>query len=205
MAVLACAGVKAQEARDCFVEMPDSLCTLLTAVNRADFIDFLDSNMKARVENTFRGRSEMTELSPDYIHVQLTSQSTWQMKLLPVNDSTKVICVVNTVCAPACDSRIDFYTTDWHKLPSDDYLPELPAVDDFILPYPDTADIYVYQEAVRQADLPLFKAGFSKEGTELTFVFSAADYVEPDIVEKLESYLRPAVIYAWEDGRFCKQ
>ena len=27
------------------------------------------------------------------------------MKLLSINDSTKVICVVATVCAPACDSH----------------------------------------------------------------------------------------------------
>ena len=68
--------------------MPDSLSPLLTAVNRADFIDFLESEMKAEVTNRFGGKSEMTELTPDYIRVQVTPQSTWQMKLLSVNDST---------------------------------------------------------------------------------------------------------------------
>ena len=82
--------------------MPDSICPLLSAVNRADFIDFLESKMKAEVTNSFGGKSEMTELAPDYIHVKMTPQSSWQMKLLPVNDSTKVVCVVSTVCAPAC-------------------------------------------------------------------------------------------------------
>ena len=36
-----------QEAKAVFVSMPDSLSPLLTAVNRADFIDFLESKMKA--------------------------------------------------------------------------------------------------------------------------------------------------------------
>ena len=94
--------LQAQEAKTCFKNMPDSICPLLSAVNRADFIDFLESKMKAEVTNSFGGKSEMTELSPDYIHVKMTPQSSWQMKLLSINDSTKVICVVATVCAPAC-------------------------------------------------------------------------------------------------------
>ena len=86
--------LQAQEAKTCFKNMPDSICPLLSAVNRADFIDFLESKMKAEVTNSFGGKSEMTELSPDYIHVKMTPQSSWQMKLLSINDSTKVICVV---------------------------------------------------------------------------------------------------------------
>ena len=81
-------SLSAQLAKTCFTNMPDSLSPLLTAVNRADFIDFLESKMKAEVTNRFGGKSEMTELTPDYIRVQVTPQSTWQMKLLSVNDST---------------------------------------------------------------------------------------------------------------------
>ena len=33
---------QAQEAKTCFVNMPDSLSPLLSSVNRADFIDFLE-------------------------------------------------------------------------------------------------------------------------------------------------------------------
>ena len=38
-------AMSAQEARTLFVNMPDSLSPLLSAVNRADCIDFLDSKM----------------------------------------------------------------------------------------------------------------------------------------------------------------
>lgn len=53
--------LQAQEAKTCFKNMPDSICPLLSAVNRADFIDFLESKMKAEVTNSFGGKSEMTE------------------------------------------------------------------------------------------------------------------------------------------------
>ncbi len=106
----------AQEAKTLFVNMPDSLSPLLTKVNREDCIDFLESKMKAQVENRFGKKSEMTDLSKDYIRMQMSSQSTWQMKVLALNDSTNVICTVSTACAPACDSSIRFYADDWKPL-----------------------------------------------------------------------------------------
>lgn len=201
--VFAGAGaLQAQEAKTCFVNMPDSLSPLLSAVNRADFIDFLESKMKAEVTNTFGGKSEMTELSPDYIRVKLTEQSTWQMKLLPVNDSTKMICTISTVCAPACDSHINFYTTAWKELPALSYLSTLPAINDFIAEAPDSVDIYEYQEACRQVDFLLMKADFSDKDSKLTFTFTTPDYMEKEAAEKLKPFLRRPVIYVWQEGKF---
>lgn len=202
LAFIGLGAMQAQEAKTCFKNMPDSLCPLLSAVNRADFIDFLESKMKAEVTNNFGGKSEMTELSPDYIRVQMTPQSTWQMKLLPVNDSTKVICTVSTVCAPACDSHINFYTTDWKELPAASYLPALPAMDDFIIQAPDTVDVYEYQAACRQADMLLVKTDLSAKDTALTFTFTTPDYMEKEAAEKLKPFIRRPIAYTWNQGRF---
>lgn len=204
MICIGAGSLSAQSAKACFIHMPDSLSPLLTAVNRADFIDFLESKMKAEVTNRFGGKSEMTELTSDYIRVQLTSQSSWQMKLLSLNDTTRLICTVSTVCAPACDSHIDFYTTDWKALPSATYLPELPSMDDFFTSVPDTADIYRYQEVRRQADMLLMKAELSGKDSSLTFVFTTPDYMEKEAAERLRPYLRNSAGYAWKGGRFVK-
>ena len=80
-----------QTAKDCFKAMPDSLMPLLTQVNRADFIDFLESDMRAEVTNRFNRKSEMTRLTKDYIRIQMTERSSWQMKVLPLNDSVRVV------------------------------------------------------------------------------------------------------------------
>ena len=98
-------SLQAQEAKTVFVNMPDSLSPLLTKVNREDCIDFLESKMRAQVENRFGKKSEMTDLSKDYIRMQMSPQTTWQMKLLALNDTTNIICTISTACAPACDSR----------------------------------------------------------------------------------------------------
>lgn len=202
LAFIGLGALQAQEAKTCFKNMPDSICPLLSAVNRADFIDFLESKMKAEVTNSFGGKSEMTELSPDYIRVQMTPQSTWQMKLLPVNDSTKVICTVSTVCAPACDSHINFYTTDWKELPAASYLPALPAMDDFIIQAPDTVDVYEYQAARRQADMLLVKTDLSAKDAALTFTFTTPDYMEKEAAEKLKPFIRRPIAYTWNQGKF---
>ena len=43
--------------RSLFTEMPDAVIPYLTKTNRLDFIDFMDSNMKAEVNNELEGKS----------------------------------------------------------------------------------------------------------------------------------------------------
>lgn len=211
LAFIGLGGLRAQEAKTCFQEaktcfknMPDSICPLLTAVNRADFIDFLESKMKAEVTNRFGGKSEMTELSSSYIRVKMSAQSDWQMKLLPLDKFGWVICTVSTACAPACDSHVKFYTTDWEELPASSYLPELPAKEDFIAAASDTADVYAYQAAYREADMLLLKADLSAEEATLAFTFATPDYMSKEAAEKLKPFVRRPVVYTWSGRKFLK-
>ena len=192
--------LQAQEAKTCFKNMPDSICPLLSAVNRADFTDFLESKMKAEVTNSFGGKSEMTELAPDYIRIQMTPQSSWQMKLLATSDSTKVICTVSTACAPACDSDVHFYTTGWEELPASSFLTP-PVMKDF-LSLPDTVMDYEVRDAGEQADMLLVKADLSAKDNTLTFTFTTTDYMDKEAAEKLKPYLRRPVVYVWKEGSY---
>ncbi len=198
-------ALQAQEAKTCFVNMPDSLSPLLSAVNRADCIDFLESNMKAEVTNTFGEKSQMTVLTPDYIRMQMTARSTWQMKLLAVDDSAKVICTVSTVNAPVGDSHIAFYTTRWKPLNLSDYLPVMPSLDDFIVPASDTTDVYSYQDAVRQADMQLMKAELSPRDNSLTFTLTTPDYMDKEAADKLKPFIRRPIAFVWQQGRFVPE
>ena len=77
-----------QSAKDLFINMPDSVCPLLTSVNRAACIDFLESNIRASVVNRFRKTSQMTSLSKAFIDVKMTETRTWHMIVIHVYDST---------------------------------------------------------------------------------------------------------------------
>lgn len=202
ISVFSLTPLRAQEAKTLFVNMPDSLSPLLTKVNREDCIDFLESKMKAQVENRFGKKSEMTDLGKDYIRMQMSEQTTWQMKVLALNDSTNVVCTISTACAPACDSSIRFYTSDWKPLPTSTFV-TLPEMNDF-LNAPDSTMIYDFNEASRSADILLMKADFNKENAELTVTLTTPDYMSKETAEKLKPFLRRPIVYQWKNGAFTK-
>ena len=196
------ASLQAQEAKTLFVNIPDSLTPLLTKVNREDCIDFLESKMKAQVENRFGKKSEMTELGTDYVRMQMSPQTSWQMKVLALSDTTKGVCLVSTACAPACDSSLRFYTTDWKPLADSQFI-SLPVMSDF-LSTPDSTTIYDFDEARRSADMLLMKADFSKDNSELTLTLTTPDYMAKETAEKLKPFLRRPIVYHWKNGVFTK-
>ena len=192
---------EAQEARTLFVQMPDSILPLLTAGNRADCIDFLDNHMRAQVTNRFGTHSEMTQLTPDYVAISMTARSTWQMKVLPA-DTTQVICTVATACGTACDSRIRFYSAAWKELPTEQFLPAPPRMEDFLMPKPDSVDTYRYRDAVQRADMSLVRISLSPDNRTLTFIFDTPAYLEKEAADELKPFIRRALIYDWKEGKF---
>ncbi|WP_321437980.1 DUF3256 family protein [uncultured Bacteroides sp.] len=193
-------SLKAQDAKSVFINIPDSLSPLLTKVNREDFSDFLESKMKAVVKNKMEKMSEMKVLTKDYLFLQTTSQSSFQLKLLQLNDTTKIICVVNTACAPVCDSRVLFYTTNWKEIPSKDYI-EMPGIERFFLA-PDSTQVEAYNNARAPLNIYLLKADLSKDNNELTFTFTTPEYLDGSEAKALEPFLKKVLVYVWKDGRF---
>lgn len=191
----------AQDMKSVFVSMPDSVAPLLTKVNKEDCVDFLAYDMKAEVKNRFGGTTELKVLTDDYLFLQITKNSSMEMKLLPVNDSTKVVCMVKTVCASACDSEVHFYTSDWmQKLSTADFLSR-PAGDAFFLPA-DSVD-EEYRLIRKEANVHLMKASLSKGDGSLTFKYMTPDYLNKENKEKLEPYLRKEpVVLKWQEGKF---
>ena len=194
-------SVMAQNMKSVFVAMPDSVTPLLTKVNREDCIDFLDSNMKAVVKNRFGNVAEMKVLTDDYVLMQTSEVGTLEMKLLPLADSTKVICMVKTVDVPVADSSVRFYTSDWsQQLDVKEFL-QLPSMDAFFLPNDSLKDEAILTR--KKADMHLMKAQLSKEDTSLTFTYTTPDYLNEEDREKLLPHLRKEpIVLRWSEGKF---
>lgn len=203
MFVIYASLLQAQDMKSLFIAMPDSLAPLLTKVNKEDFGDFLESNMKAEVKNRFGKSSEMLRLTSDYLSLKMSGSSEVQMKLLPVNDSVKIVCVVHTYKGPAADSDIRFYSTQWKELPQKSYL-VLPSEDAFYeVPVADT-DKTALRNLRKQADMYLFVARLSEKENTLLFSYSTPDYLDKVTAEKLKPFLKAEPLkYLWtDDGRF---
>ncbi|MDR3119195.1 MAG: DUF3256 family protein [Mediterranea sp.] len=194
--------LRAQEARTLFNSIPEAMLPMLSPVNRADFIDFIDSGMKARVKNKFGDMSEMTDLTDSYIRIKPTDRSTWEMKVLPANDSTKIICVVSTVCGPACDSAVDFYTAGWEKLTASDYL-AAPVADDFFQ-LPDSTRLDDYTRYRNGMTMTLATAALSGQTNTLTFTLTTPTYAGSSAERQSQTtgpqpFLRNPPVYLWEN------
>lgn len=195
---------QAQEMKAVFVNMPDSLCPLLTKNNRADFADFLESKMRAEVKNKFDKPSEMKVLTKDYTLVEVSSASTLQLKLLPVNDSVRIICMVNTMSGPANDSEIRFYTTDWKELPLEDYL-AMPIAESFFITS-DKINSDKLAAARGVADMTLIKAVLASDTPTLSFTYTTVDYMDKEAAQDIRPYLKKEpLLYKWENGRFVEK
>lgn len=191
-------------AKDVFVNMPDSTSLLLTSVNRADCIDFIESNMAAKVENRFGRTSEMTALTDDYISMQMSSKSTWQMKLLSLNDSLQVISTISTVCAPACDSDIRFYDLAWNELPKEQFLSVVPSASIFLKDYTNQPDsLAMLEKALVPADVFLYKASYVKDQPTLTLEWTTPLYMEKEAAKALEPFIAQPVTLKWANGKLA--
>ena len=198
-------AVQAQDIKSLFVALPDSLSPLLSKVNREDFGDFLSNNMKAEVKNRFGRSSQMLKMTDDYLQLKLTSVSSAEMKLLPVNDSTQVICVVKTYRGPVIDSEVKFYTTEWKELPATDFLQ-----------YPDRETLYTVPESSEkrdslellkaQADMDLYKIRLSQDKPEMYLTYTTPDFLEKEAAKSLRAFLcKDFVCYRWENGKFVQK
>ena len=108
--------------RDVFRQMPDSLMPYLTQNNRLDFIDFIDSDMKAEVTNMMGGVSEMTALTDDSLSIRMSDALRVDMLLLdldvPVDTTRQVVVFVETFLTDSIygESVSKTYSVDWQPV-----------------------------------------------------------------------------------------
>ena len=103
----------AEDLRTLFINMPDSILPTLTRSERMDFLDYMDSGMKARVRNKLGGESVMTAFSDQSLTVMTSQSGRLEMVLFPRKKGENLICIIKTVTARYDDSRLSFYTENW--------------------------------------------------------------------------------------------
>ena len=107
---------------DVFKLMPDSVMPYLSANNRLDFVDFMESDMKAEVRNQLGGVSEMTALSDDSLSIRMNDALKIDMVLMqldePVDTIRQVVVVVETFLTDSVygESSVRIYTPEWQRI-----------------------------------------------------------------------------------------
>lgn len=187
--------------RQWFVAMPDSVMPLLTKNNRLDFIDFLDSRMEAIVTNRLDGKSRMATLTDDYLLINYTKSCDVAMKLLPINDTTDVLCMVSTVRAMVDDSRVTFFDEMWRSLDAATLLEE-PVLDDFrSAERGDSAD-----GAWGKMDVFFKTYRLSPDDASMVCRLTTLDYLNEEDREAVLPYVSgDSLVFTWVEGRYSKR
>ena len=184
-----------------FALLPDSVMPLLTRNNRLDLIDFKACGMEATVTNRMDGNSCMSILTDNYLHLNYTASTDVEMKLLTLNDSTDVICVVTTVDGTVKDSRISFYDVEWKPLDMNSFFNK-PTLRDF---YPANSKV-IAELLWQKVDVFFCTYHLSADTTALECRLTSIDNLFSDDKDLIMTYLgeQTFITYSWLEGKFCK-
>lgn len=159
--------------RELFKQMPDSIFPYLTLNNRLDCIDFKESNMEARVANSFSGQTRMEVLNEHFISMWMNNAVTMQMRVLPttssVDDVKAVICMVTTYGTTVKESTVRFFSCKWRPLKTESYV-SMNANE--LMQQPNNMPDERFQELSRLLEPYLIVAKLSEDEDELILTLS---------------------------------
>ena len=78
-------------------------------------IDLMHAGQKAEIVTKLGGKAEMTLLQDSLLSIDLSKRSKMEIRWYDTTGNDTIIALVNTVYAPAGDSRIRFFDTIWTK------------------------------------------------------------------------------------------
>jgi len=146
------------------------------------------------------GEVKKTIHTPDHLKIQTSEIGVTELKLLPVSSDSVIICVINTVCGDACDSRVDFYTTGWEKI-EDTVL--LPKVSEEIFFDSSRKGLKNYKYAVSLSGIYPISATFKENETDLLLTFNYEEQLTREQIDEITPFLRSdTVVLKWDGVAF---
>lgn len=194
--MLMSAGAWAQNIRNLFIEMPYSVMPAVTSSMRMDFIDYMDSGMKAQANNKLGGISTMTAYSERALTVMTSANGRMDMVLFDRRKGGVLICLINTAVTEYEDSRLSFYNADWTPVDADKLIKK-PDLADFL-----TRDALTNDSLSQFLDRSLLRLQSATAGeNELTFRYTSLKAVGTDS-DRYQSWIKPELTYRWNGKRF---
>lgn len=194
-------SAKAQDVDALFVAMPEGNIPQLESAWRKDLVDLYNSGKEARLKNTMNGFSTLKKMTQDYLLLQVTDRSTVEIKLLPLVNNTKVICMVRTVCAPVADSRAEFFTTEWEPLDASDMF--APVSSDWFIKEDADRNSAAFLDATSRLDMDLMEYHLSPYSLTLTATYNTPQYLSREDRERVAPFLKESPkVYTWDKHHF---
>ena len=197
---LAVMAVRAEDLRTLFIGMPDSIMPALTRSDRMDFMDYMDSGMKAKVRNKLGGESVMTRFEDNMLTVVTSGAGRMDMVLFRMKSGSNLICIISTVTAKYDDSRLAFYTENWEPVATSGLI-ELPVFDDYLTKEALNSDSVV---DFKKKSMLRLQTVTPLDGA-LEFRYTSLDDLGLD-ADRYRSWIKQAPLrYEWNGKRFKRK
>lgn len=118
-------------ARDVFESIQSPALETLRHSTRLDMLDYWDADSIFKAPNEMKGESWFINVTPDYLKVQVSPVSTYEIKILPLKKGNMVMTVYTVgTDTQARDSRIEFFDSSLAPLDGSKYF-KAPQLKDF--------------------------------------------------------------------------
>lgn len=178
-------SIKAQDISTVFLTMPETIIPELETEQKYQLIS-KDSD-SVSVETSIYDNIIRTGLSDDFISLRTSNAGITQIKLLPLINDSKIICVIKTVSAKMSDSHISFYTTKWIPIETSSLMPKI-TLDWFIKADTDH-NSQEFKNAMASIDLQPFKIEASGDNTTLSIETDVKNYLSEDDYKRVKPFL----------------
>jgi len=169
---------------------------LIDSIQRQDMMNLVKESRSNSIKDKLSGKITLTRFDENFMELQ-SGNSSLQIALLSLVNDSKVICMIQTVCAPVCDSRLNFYTSDWKPLNTQDFI-QLAEVSWFV-----KDDIDKNKEdfinAAKSLDMDLMQYDFDPEKLALRQTYTTPLYFSKEEREMIEPFLKKeSKIFEWK-------
>jgi hypothetical protein len=185
-----------QTISDVFKTMPTSFLSGSFESNRRVLL----ADTIGTTVSTTLGEITKLDYSDNFLEIRTSAVGTTQIKLLPINTDSVIICLVRTVCGPACDSHISFYTTEWEKLETRMFLPEISAKNFFNSSQKNSEN---YKYAVSLSDVLPISAQFNGRNTDIELMLNYKQHLSASAIAEMTPFLKTgSIVLQWRNGKF---
>ena len=179
--------IQGQTVSELFIKLPEAAFLPLNVSDRSNLIALYKAGEKATVKNRFDDSCSMLRMTNDYLQIQ-TGNNTVELFLLPMINDTKIIGLIQTVCAPVCDSYLEFYTTAWKQLSASVFI-TFAGKYDFLKDgiNPEEENI---KNALIPLDISLMQLNYDPDKQELLQYYTTPEYLSDTDRDKAIPYLK---------------
>lgn len=204
LAIILCITIslssKGQDINAVFTAMPSNIVYGMTPKMK-EFLLEEPSDTTRFVSTAIHPNIKRIAIDSNYITLQTSEVGSTQIKLLPLINESKIVCLVQSVSGTISDSKISFYTEKWEPIPQDGLFPEK-SIEWFIKEDADKTS-EEYTQAVSSLTMLPMKFSLSSDENKVTVEFNPKSFLPKEFYTPLEPFLtqKPKIL-TWDKTRF---